>query len=71
MRRLGIWHVELIGGGGLMELDVQVARSDWYEQVIGKLGLSGYIVTSLYLPYGVMTWESTLKHMDEALRAPS
>jgi hypothetical protein len=48
----GTWHIQPIGGGTLMELDVQVARSDWYEQVVAKLGLGGYIVTPLYLPYG-------------------
>jgi hypothetical protein len=52
-----------------MELDVQVARSDWYEQVIEKLGLGSYVVTPVYLPYGVKTWEPTLGHMNEALRA--
>jgi hypothetical protein len=48
---------------------VQVARSDWYEQVVEKLGIGSYLVTPLYLPYGVKTWESTLRHMNEALRA--
>jgi hypothetical protein len=71
-QRLGepdIWHVESIGDQGLTHLDVQVARSDWYEQVMEKLGIGSYLITPLYLPYGVKTWQATLGHMDEALRA--
>jgi hypothetical protein len=62
------WHIESIGNSGLAELDVQVARSDWYEQVVEKLGIGSYLITPLYLPYGVKTWEASLKHMGEALR---
>jgi hypothetical protein len=64
-----IWHIEPVGGGTLMELDVQVARSDWYEQVVERLGIGSYVITPVYLPYGVETWQATLGHMDEALRA--
>jgi hypothetical protein len=62
------WHIEPIGDSGISELDVQVARSDWYEQVVEKLGIGSYLVTPLYLPYGVKTWEASLKHMSDALR---
>lgn len=65
----GIWHTESLGNQSIQELDVQVARSDWYEQVVAPLGIGGHLVTPLYLPYGVKTWEATLGHMDEALRA--
>jgi hypothetical protein len=63
------WHIESIGDQGLTDLDVQVARSDWYEQVVEKLGMGSYLVTPLYLPYGVASWQATLGHLDEALRA--
>jgi hypothetical protein len=66
-----IWHVASIGGQGLTELDVQVARSDWYEQVVQQLGVGSYLIAPLYLPYGVPSWESTLGHMDAALRFPA
>jgi hypothetical protein len=65
----GTWHIESIGNQSLVDLDVQVARSDWYEQVVEQLRIGSYLVTPLYLPYGVTSWQSTLKHMDEALRA--
>jgi hypothetical protein len=63
------WHIESIGNQGLAELDVQVARSDWYEQVVQQLGVGSYLIAPLHLPYGVPSWESTLRHMNEALRA--
>ena len=63
------WHVESIGNQGLMDLDVQVARSDWYEQVVEQLAIGSYLIAPLFLPYGVESWKSTLKHMDDALRA--
>jgi hypothetical protein len=65
----GTWHMESIGDQSLQDLDVQVARSDWYEGVVEKLGLASYLVTPLYLPKGVTTWDATLRRMDEALRA--
>ena len=63
------WHIESASAQNLTELDVQVARSDWYEQVVEQLNIGSYLITPLYLPYGVKNWESTLKHMNEALRA--
>jgi hypothetical protein len=65
----GTWHIEPVSAQGLTELDVQVARSDWYEQVIEQLGTGSYLITPLYLPYGVENWKPALKHMNEALRA--
>lgn len=64
----GVWHTESLGNQSIQELDVQVARSDWYEQVVAPLGIGGYLVTPLYLPYGVKTWEATLGHMNDAQR---
>jgi hypothetical protein len=63
------WHIQSIGGTGGADLDVQVARSDWYEQVVEPLAVGSYLVTPLYLPVGVSTWESSLGHLNEALRA--
>jgi hypothetical protein len=63
------WHVESIGNQGLLDLDVQVARSDWYEQVVEKLAIGSYLITPLYLPYGTESWKPALKHLDDALRA--
>ncbi len=34
----------------VMELDVQVARSDWYEQAVEKLAIGSYLITPVYLP---------------------
>ena len=44
------WHIESIGEKGAHHLEVQVARSDWFEQVVAQLGLGGYLVTPLGLP---------------------
>lgn len=63
------WHIDTIGNQSHVALDVQVARSDWYEQVVVQLGLGSYLITPLYLPYGVTSWEPALKHMNDALRA--
>ncbi|HLI50727.1 MAG TPA: hypothetical protein VKU87_02960 [Thermomicrobiaceae bacterium] len=63
------WHIETIGNQSLVDLDVQVAQSDWYEQVVERLGVGSYLVTQLYLPYSVTSWEPTLKHINDALRA--
>lgn len=63
------WHIETVSAQGLTELDVQVARSDWYEQVVEKLGVGSYLITPLYLPYGLEAWQPTLGHLNDALRA--
>lgn len=65
----GVWHLESIGDQTAMELEVQVARSDWYEQVVEKLGISSYLITPIYLPYGIKSWQATLAHMNDALKA--
>jgi hypothetical protein len=64
-----VWHIEPIGEPGAHELEVQVARSDWYEQVVAKLGLGSYLVAALPLPVGVATWQAALGHLDAAGRA--
>lgn len=63
------WHLETLGDQNAFDLDVQVARSDWFEQVVAKLGIGSYLITPLYLPYGIKSWDATLAHMNDALRA--
>jgi hypothetical protein len=46
----GARHVESLGNHNVMELDVQVARSDWYEQAVEKLAIGSYLITPVYLP---------------------
>ena len=46
----GTRHVESLGNHNVMELDVQVARSDWYEQAVEKLAIGSYLITPVYLP---------------------
>ena len=55
------WHVVTVGNNSLHELDVQVARSDWYEQVVGQLHLGSYLITPVYLPYGLPSWKAALE----------
>jgi hypothetical protein len=64
-----VWHIESVGEKGVHSLEVQVARSDWYEQVVAHLGIGGSLVTPLYLPHGLPAWKSTLDHLDQAARA--
>jgi hypothetical protein len=63
------WHIESIVNQGGVTLDVQVARSDWYEQVVAQLGIGSYLVTPVYLPYGTPSWKATLDHLEAATRA--
>jgi hypothetical protein len=63
------WHIESIGDQTAMDLDVQVARSDWYEQVVERLGIGSYLLTPLHLPYGLKAWQAALGHLDAAGRA--
>jgi hypothetical protein len=39
-----VWHTVSIGEKGTHQLEVQVARSDWYEQVVAQLGVGGYLI---------------------------
>jgi hypothetical protein len=64
-----VWNIQSIGEKGTYHLEVQVARSDWYEHVVTQFGIGGYLVTPLTLPYGLPSWKSTLDHLDQAARA--
>ena len=65
----GVWHTETIGERGANDLEVQIARSDRYEQVVAKLGVGSYLVEALPLPVGLASWQSALRHLDVAGRA--
>jgi hypothetical protein len=64
-----VWHIESIGEIGAHTLEVQVARSDWFEHVVARLGIGGSLVTPLSLPSGLPAWKATLDHLDQAARA--
>jgi hypothetical protein len=64
-----VWHLELVGPSGTMDLDVQVARSDWYEQVVEQLGIGSYVVTPLFFSYEARSWRPALEHLQNAGRA--
>jgi hypothetical protein len=63
------WHLHSLTSGSVHDLDVSVARSDWHEQVVAKLGLGGSLVSVLPLPLGVAGWQRVLEHLAEAERA--
>jgi hypothetical protein len=65
----GSWHIEAFGNSSPHELEVQIARSDWYEQVVTQLHLGSYLITPVYLPHGLPSWKATLSHLDEVARA--
>lgn len=61
-----VWHIESVTNQGGLNLDVQIPRSDWYENVVARLGVGGYVITPLHLPYGSPAWKATLDHLDAA-----
>lgn len=65
----GVWHMQSIGDQSVNCLEIQVARSDWYEQVVRRLGIGDSLVTSLHLPHDAPAWKSALDHLDDAARA--
>src|ERR1700733_9453768 len=65
----GAWHIESVPNQGGTNLDVQIARSEWYEDVVAKLGIGTYLVTHMYLPFGLPAWKATLDHLDAAAAA--
>ncbi len=64
-----VWQIESIPNQGGTNLDVQIARSEWYEDVVAKLGIGNYLMTSVYLPHGLPAWKATLDHLDAAAGA--
>lgn len=66
-----VWHLLTAGNNQLYRLDVSFARSDWYEQVVERLGLGGYLIAKLALPAPgtVPSWDAARNHLEEARRA--
>ena len=67
----GVWHLYPIGGGQLHDLDIAIARSDWYDQVVSSLKADDYLIARLGLPDStqVPAWAATLKHLESARRS--
>jgi hypothetical protein len=64
-----VWQVFSISEGNIHELEIPVARSDWYDQVVAILELGRYLVTALQLPTKLPAWRATLGHLAQAERA--
>src|ERR1700733_9813909 len=62
----GAWHIESVPNQGGTNLDVQIARSEWYEDVVAKLGIGNYLVTHVSLSFGLPAGKATLDHLDAA-----
>lgn len=65
----GVWNLVSLGEQSPQDLEVQVARSDWYEQVVKPMRLSDYLITPLFLPSSLPAWQAALAHLNEAGRA--
>jgi hypothetical protein len=67
----GLWNLASVGEQSAQELEFQVARSDWYEQVVAPMRLGSYLITPLFLPdpAAVPSWSAALGHLSEAARA--
>jgi hypothetical protein len=65
----GTWHLISTGDLGVNDLDMPIARSDWYEQVIAPLKLSDYLIAPIQLPLNVHAWELAIAHLRSAARA--
>jgi hypothetical protein len=65
------WHLVSFGEQSAYELEITVARSDWYDQVAVPLGLGSYLVTPISLPNPavVSSWKASLEHLEDAARA--
>lgn len=60
-----------LGGGGQGQVRLQVARSDWFTQVMDPVGTLSYVVTEIPLPKGTLTatFQPVLNQLREAERA--
>jgi len=65
------WHLTLVSEQVVHELEISVARSDWYEQVVQPLRLGGVLITALRLPNPTLVppWASALDRLTDAERA--
>lgn len=66
-----IWHLVPVSEQVLHELDLSVARSDWYDQVVQPLGLGSQLLIALRLPDAEQTpeWAAVLARLADAERA--
>jgi hypothetical protein len=66
-----VWHVLTVGANQVHQLDMSFARSDWYDQVVDRMGLGSYLIASLRMPdaSSVPSWNTARSHLDEARRA--
>jgi hypothetical protein len=60
-----------VGGGGHGQVRMQIARSDWFTQVMEPVGTLSYVVTEIPLPKGAATtvFQPVLGHLREAERS--
>ena len=67
----GEWEIVSVQQGTGQSLDLSVARSDWYDQVIEPLGLRRYFTHLLYLPdpAHIGSWRGALERLDDAAQA--
>jgi hypothetical protein len=65
------WHLVSLGESNTHELDVNVGRSDWYDQVVVPLKVGNYLISSIMLPdpNAIPSWRSSLDHLESAARA--
>ena len=67
----GEWHLTPVPEQTMPELNIPVARSDWYDYVVKPLGLGSYLLAPLRLPTAehAPPWASALSRLDDAGRA--
>jgi hypothetical protein len=60
-----------VGGGGHGQVRMQMARGDWFTQVMEPVGTLSYVVTEIPLPKGAATtvFQPVLGHLREAERS--
>jgi hypothetical protein len=65
----GKWQFVDFGVGRQTELRIQVARSDWYSQVLQPIGSTKYVPIEVAIPAGDLTLKPASNHLEEAERA--
>ncbi len=65
------WRRVAISKTGTTRLNIQIARSDWFTQVIQPLGPDQYIVTEIKVPGGSLRegFQKAVQHLESAERA--
>lgn len=65
----GEWTFQEFGRGRQVDLPYQIARSDWFTQVLEPLGTSEYICTEIAIPRGDHALRQSANHLNAAERA--